>query len=266
MMHYQTLVMAIRVNGKILREFKDTVYIPFGSEYSLLIKNLNTVRALVNITIDGQSVIPGGLVVDGNKEVDIERFVRNGNLNEGNKLKFIEFTSNIEKNRGVKAEDGIVRVEYQFENVAYQDIKSLRPINIEHHHYHSYPSILRQWPGMMVGSGPLPPPLWSTTFASTASNQQNQSVMMSSSMNYVNDVGITVPGSKSNQTFSTVNSFPLEAQRHVMILRLRGETSENKKVHEPITVKAKPKCQTCGKLNKSIAKYCQECGTSLNII
>ena len=56
-MYNQKLVASLKANGKILREFKDTVYIPFGSEYSFLIKNLNTTRALVNIFIDGEDVI-----------------------------------------------------------------------------------------------------------------------------------------------------------------------------------------------------------------
>ena len=41
MMYHKKLVASIRTNGKILREFKDTVYLPFGSEYSILLKNLN---------------------------------------------------------------------------------------------------------------------------------------------------------------------------------------------------------------------------------
>ena len=53
-MYNNQLVASLKANGKILREFKDTVYIPFGSEYSFLLKNLNTTRALVNVFIDGE--------------------------------------------------------------------------------------------------------------------------------------------------------------------------------------------------------------------
>ena len=53
MMYQSKLVASLKANNKILREFKDTVYVPFASEYSILIKNLNTVRALVNVFIDG---------------------------------------------------------------------------------------------------------------------------------------------------------------------------------------------------------------------
>ena len=95
-MYNSKLVASIKANGKVLREFKDTVYIPFGSEYSILLKNLNTVRALINIYIDGDNVVPGGLVLNAGQEIDLQRAIRNGNMNEGNRFKFIERTSNIE--------------------------------------------------------------------------------------------------------------------------------------------------------------------------
>lgn len=117
MMYNNKLVASIRTNGNILREFKDTVYIPFGSEYSILLKNLNTVRALINIYIDGDNIVPGGLVLNAGQEIDLQRAIRNGNLSEGNKFKFIERTSNIEDHRGVKLEDGLIRVEFQFEKI-----------------------------------------------------------------------------------------------------------------------------------------------------
>ena len=114
-MYGNQLAAAIKVNGKVLREFKDTVYIPFNQEYSILVKNLNTQRAVVNIYIDGDNVVPGGLVLNSGQEVDLERSIKNGNLNEGNRFKFIERTDKIENHRGIKLEDGIVRIEYQFE-------------------------------------------------------------------------------------------------------------------------------------------------------
>ena len=115
MMIAEKMIACLKVNGKILREVKDTVFVPFGSEYSILLKNLNSVRALVNIQIDGQEVCPDGLVLDANREVDLERFVKDGNLSAGNKFKFIERTASVEKHRGVKAEDGIIRISFKYE-------------------------------------------------------------------------------------------------------------------------------------------------------
>ena len=90
-MYSNKFASAIQVGGKILREFKDSVYIPFGSEYNIVLKNLNTVRALVTVTIDGKTAIED-LVVPADSQVILERFF-NGNVHTGNKFKFIEATS-----------------------------------------------------------------------------------------------------------------------------------------------------------------------------
>ena len=115
-MYSNKLVASLKANGKILREFKEMVYVPFGSEYSLLLKNLNTVRAVVNVFIDGEDQCPGGLVLNAGQEIDLERSIKNNNLNEGNRFKFIERTGAVEAGpRGIKLEDGIIRIEFQFE-------------------------------------------------------------------------------------------------------------------------------------------------------
>lgn len=249
MMYTQKLLAAIKANGKVLREFKDTVLVPFSSEYSILLKNLNNVRALIHIQIDGNQVIPGGLVLSGGQEIDLERFVKNGNLNEGNRFKFIERTSAIEDNRGVKLEDGIVRIEFQFErqSVVYPPV------------YHSKDT----WP--------LNYPPGARSLANYSSEQYSAQTLSATGMTrsivtksaVANDAGITVPGSKSDQKFSQAGWFPTETEKHVIILKLVGETADNKMVIEPVTVDVKPKCETCGKVNKATAKFCSECGTSL---
>jgi len=80
-----------------------------------------------------------------------------------------------------------------------------------------------------------------------------------------NDAGITVEGSKSNQSFTTVSSFSLEPAKHSIVLKLLGETPDNKPVVKNVTVKTKPRCKTCGHQNKATAKFCTHCGTSLEI-
>jgi hypothetical protein len=80
-----------------------------------------------------------------------------------------------------------------------------------------------------------------------------------------NDVGITVPGSKSTQAFTTTYMNALEAEKHTIVLKLLGETPDNRPVLQPVSVKMKPKCVTCGKQNKATAKFCVECGTALAI-
>jgi hypothetical protein len=116
MMYNNKLVVSLKANGRILRENKDTILIPFGSEYSFLLKNLHTQRAVVNIFIDGDNIVEGGLVINAGQEVNLERYIKNGNLTEGNRFKFIERTAAIEDGpRGIKLEDGLVRIEFQYE-------------------------------------------------------------------------------------------------------------------------------------------------------
>jgi hypothetical protein len=302
MMFNNKLVACIKVDGKILREFKDSVYIPFGAEYSVLIKNLSTVRAVVHISVDGTNAAPGGLVVNANSEVELERFIKDGNMESGNRFKFIERTAAIEDGpRGIKVEDGLVRINFQFEKVLAQTKVVTDHIwHNEVHHYPSHPYPPYRWPqtttvyggiggssvgavgavgaggnGIMRSASVAPPQMTFGATSATAAvaapsqplhTQGHGPATKGIAPRSLNDAGITVPGSKSDQKFKPAEYFPLDIESHVMILKLLGETVNNGSVSKPITVKAKPKCQTCGKVNKAINKFCSECGTALEII
>ena len=302
MMYQSKLVASLKANGKILREFKDTVYIPFGSEYSFLIKNLNTTRALVNIFIDGDNVIEGGLVLNAGQEVDLERYVKNGNLNAGNKFKFIERTQAIEDGpRGAKLEDGLVRIEFQFEQPrpAFTIGKKWIPGHYEYDWYVTNNQNRGLWNSPMYGGTTGISGSTGDRFSVTASGAVSQvnvngalrgvdyskgesvKATAAAAINQVapqsaelhdgaatmdwNDVGITVPGSKSEQKFQTTYMGAMEAEKHTIVLKLLGETPDNKPVLAPVTVKAKQECDTCGHKNKATAKFCNKCGTALEV-
>jgi hypothetical protein len=283
MMYNQKLVASIKANGKVLREFKDTVYIPFGSEYSFLIKNLNTVRAVVNVFIDGENVVPGGLVIDPGRTVDLERWIKNGNLSEGNRFKFIERTQAIEDGpRGIKLEDGLVRIEYQFE-VPRPVIDRMRDQFYAKNIGNIYPQggFYGATPTSYNVNGTLRSVDWGKNGAtvqaqaSAAIDQYcaDNGIKTTSEIHdglatmdsFQNDVGITVPGSKSTQTFQHTTVGILESTIHNIVLKLVGDLGNNKPVQKAVTVKAKPKCVTCGHQNKATAKFCTECGTALEI-
>ena len=287
-MYNQKLVASIKVKGKILREFKDTVYIPFASEYSILLKNLNTVRAVVNVFVDGENAVPGGLVIDPGRSVDLERWIKNGNLSEGNRFKFIERTAQIEDGpRGIKEEDGLIRVEYQFELP--RPVINLNQVfgnnsTIYSSEYQGVTDKYSKTSGWISASG-------SSTISQMnvggvlrgIDYSQGESVKATAAaaINQVapdnieyhsgaatmdwNDVGITVPGSKSTQTFQTVTMGALDPVKHNIVLRIVGDLGHNKPVDKAVTVKHKPKCVTCGKQNRAHAKFCVECGTALEI-
>lgn len=264
-MYKSSLAVAIKNNGKVLREFnKDTVFLPFGSEYTILVKNLNTVRALVHITIDGQNMTKDGLVVNAGCEVELERKITN-NMNKGNKFKFIERNDAVEQHRGVKLEDGVVRIEYQYEKVySYQPLYYVSPNYWNQFGSGVSTSYTTSSSASITRSAAL-----NAVSTGTTSHNAAESVVGACLSDFVeqgfNDAGITVPGSQSNQKFDTVSSFPLEYEKHVMIFKMLGETADNEPIRKPVTVKAKPKCQTCGKHNKANAKFCSACGTSLQV-
>jgi hypothetical protein len=275
MMYHQKMVCCLKANGKVLREFKDVVYIPFSQEYSIFVKNLDSRRAIVKVEIDGTQVCPDGFVVNANSDLDIERFVKD--MNKGNRFKFIERTAKIEDGpRGIKAEDGLIRVSFQYEKVLPKTTVVTDHVyhNTVHHYpyhwpYYNYPgSPVYGSSSSMIGSVNCTNDAAATKSKSKSITPQSvfSANAVSSPMRSFSDAGITVPGSVSDQKFSYVASFPTEAEEHVMVIRLLGEDPKGEIVKVPVTVKAKPKCQTCGRNNKAHSKFCVECGTALEII
>ena len=275
-MYNQKLIASLKANGKILREYKDTVYCPFGQEYSILLKNLNTVRAVVNVYIDGENVVPGGLVLNAGQEVDLERSIKNGNLTEGNRFKFIERTGAVEQHRGVKLEDGIVRIEYQFE-IPRPVIHVTDNFWLKSSGYDRSKNQVGTTNASFNVNGIMRSVDYSAgesmkATASSAINSTLQTMNISAmaahdgmtTMDW-NDAGITVPGSKSEQRFQTATIGALDPQTYSIVLKILGETPDNEPVRKPVTTKHKPKCVTCGKQNKATAKFCTECGTALEI-
>ena len=265
MMYNQKFAAAIKVNGKVLREFKDQVYVPFASEYSILLKNLNTKRAIVNVYIDGENQTPSGLVIDAGREATLERSIKNNNLNEGNKFKFIERTGAVEAHRGIKLEDGIVRIEFEFEREQHNWYMSNMVFNDS---FTDGPYWTKTGGGVCGSAGPaystnsiLRGRGTSATLNSVNISAQTVGALTSS----YNDAGITVAGSKSDQKFKTVSGVYGDGTKHNIVLKLLGETPDNVPVVKEVTVKTKPKCTTCGRQNKHTAKFCTECGTALEI-
>jgi hypothetical protein len=290
MMYQDKLVTAVRVAGKVLREDNDKVHLPFGSEYSLLIKNKNSVRALVRVEIDGVDATEGtSLIIPANGSIDFERFLKSSNHDQGLKFKFIERTKKIEDGpRGVGAEDGLIRIEFEFEQPPAQ------VINTVYHTYNQWPNPYPQWhagdyrstttsalrstssnsPGITLASSSVAntimPQAMNIASATATAIQEDSYFGATCAASKVespslNDVGITVGGSVSDQKFTVGAWFPTDGAKHVMILKLLGQVGEQQ-VTKPVTVKTKQECPTCGTKNKSGTKFCKECGTGLSIV
>jgi hypothetical protein len=271
MMYSEKLAVAVKSNGKVLREFKDTVYVPFGSEYSILIKNLNSVRARVRISVDGTDATEDvWLIIDKNDELELERFIKGGNLSEGNRFKFIERTAKVEQHRGVKIDDGLIRIEFEFETLPTLIREPVWEAKLGGVNTPSWKSMIGGQPGDSTWSSGLTSAVaYSTNARSLSASSGDYTIGQMSVTNCaapVSEAGITVPGSVSDQKFSTTYRFASNGQNHSMVIRMLGETEEGTPVVKPVTVKAKPKCVTCGTVNKATAKFCTECGTGLKII
>jgi hypothetical protein len=282
MMYKKNYVLALKIGGKILRESSESVEIPFGYEYSVLLKNLHGVRATAALSVNGTEV--GTFIVPANGEIEIERFMKNGNMNGGNKFKFIERTASIEEARGIQVDDGLVRVEFKKEKlyapppIVYYEPQYCFPPYRPYRYWgdttltcNSLGGLTRSSEprGMMTNSSSSG--MRSGRGASGVCGQNMMSSEASVTMDMLSDdsevgaaAGITVPGSASNQQFQTGAWFPTE-ESEVLVLHLVG-THGKKKVQTPVTVDIRPVCQTCQKRSKSNAHFCKHCGTSLHII
>lgn len=269
-MYSNKLVCALKVDGKILREFDDTVYIPFGSEYSILLKNLSTTKCVVSLELDGRNIGGGNkFIIAPNDSLEIERFITEGNLSTGNKLKFIERTGAIEEHRGIKVDDGLLRISFKHERVGVNQIQINNPHMFDYYppgcrnfSSESYPKGMRSRDSLIGSQATLDANFTSVKSQVTSSvcyDTHNTSA-------HVNDVGITVEGSISTQQFSQGHVGQLESTEHVMVLKLLGEVGGGK-IAAPIDVKHSPICKTCGTKNSAVkTKFCKECGTALTII
>lgn len=220
-------VLAIRdSNKKILREFNGKVYLPFHSEYSLFIKNTGSGRALAKVEIDGTDVLGGErLVIPAYGGADLERF-----LPSDRKFKFVP-TSDSRVQDPTSGENGIVKVTFNREYVNYQTP------------FTTYTN--GGYAGGLLRS--------KTVMDNTAMFSCNVGATVNCC-----DMGATVEGSKSNQSFQHVNDFPTEAFSTVLTLQLLGNEAA-------VTVQATKNqyCIRCGAKVRFTDNFCGACGDKL---
>lgn len=272
-MTYKTqLVAVVKCNGKILRENNDVVSLPFGSEYSLLLKNLNSRRASLKITIDGQDVLDNSsLVIEPNQETELQGFLTG--MIAKNRFKFIQKTKEIQDHRGDKIDDGIIRIEFSFEKPSI--IK--RDVIVEHHHYNDFWHLpiyrydyyeyrpIRSFynSNEVIGSsgGEY------TAKGSSGDQPSNNDVQIyNCSLNNLStpqqDEGITVKGNEIAQAFHSTYLRELDPSE-VITIRLKGFKDDGQPIVKVKTTKTRITCSTCGRRCRSNMKYCSNCGTFL---
>lgn len=272
MAHKKDLVVAIKSKGKILREKGERVYLPFNKRYSILLKNLNTKKVLTHIQIDGEEVVEGGLIINPNSYINLKRFVKYEEMNYGKSFKFIQKnSSNIEK-LGDKLEDGILRIEYQFES----DKPEVKKGVTEYYHkryydpyfvpYRSYP----WWNPPYYSDYRIPVygdktticrRSFSNSISDCSNNIKPQNLYRSTEL-FNEDEGKTIKGKTVNQNFIYGDIGSLEKNSYVITLKMCGYF-ENKLVEEELSTQQKIRC-SCGKKSKSTYIYCPNCGDPID--
>jgi hypothetical protein len=268
------MIAVIKCRNKVLREDNSSgtqiVTIPFGSDYSILLKNKDTRSAVVKVEIDGKDVLSGNqLILKPNTSTELLGYMKDGIVS--NRFRFIKKTEEIEQYRGSRVDDGIVRIEFKYE-------QKQETIDIVHYHrYYSYcpyvwnPLII-PYPIITWGSTSKPTnvidsditgstiPLVSSTNCNLTADANSQHFI---SGTISSDEGITVPGEQAQQHFDSGCVGTLEETSHVINILLRGTSEQGTVVAAPITVSSKLKCSTCGREWESSYKFCPNCSTSL---
>lgn len=260
-MYKNKFAVSIKSGGKLLKEDKDgNVYLPFKSNYSVFLKNLNSRKALVKISIDGED-IGNDIIISPKRSLDLERFL--GDLNSGSKFLFTEKTQKISDYRGDRIDDGILCVEIFFE----KEVIEIPVITYKKYyydywepHYPTYPMVTWQYSGTNTCDNNSK----TITYQSLRSvGESFDTVNCCANVDSFNSDGITVKGSISNQQFSLGNISTLESQSTIFIFQLKGIKSSGVEIKEPVTKKSKIICEVCGTEN-SVVNFCGECGNYLN--
>jgi len=262
MVYKDNFIVVVKCNGKVMREKDGAVTLPFGSEYSILLKNKNSRTAVASVEIDGEDVMDGHqYIVPANTTRELKGFLKN--LNAKNKFRFINKTKEISDFRGDKLDDGLIRVEFWYEE------KHSSP-------WVWYPSINYTYEikgSDFVGYSDSTGGPGQCTYTSNFCSSNIDSELNIGNLNKLKkseipeDEGITVKGSKTNQQFNYGSVGTLELNSSVIIIELKGTTKRAGKVmvvKKPITVKSKVQCSTCGKKWKSSMSFCGNCSTALD--
>jgi hypothetical protein len=237
-------ITAVKVNGRVLRESHGNVYLPFDTEYSLLLKNKNSNRAIVSIFIDGTDVLGGEeLILPGyGGEINLERFMIDGDLHSGRKFKFVSI-DNPEVADPTNSENGEIKIIFWPE-------RQITPI-----YYH--PPLWKRYPN--------PIELWNTrtiigdTTANYSSSSNTHTLTNMKNINHCvpSEQGATIEGAQSDQTFTTVMSNGKGYPSTIIRLKL----NQSKQI---TTTGTKMFCSKCGIRISYNDNYCSSCGQELS--
>lgn len=260
MVYSKKFVVVIKCNGKILREVnnENEVILPFGAEYSILLKNLDNRRAVAEISIDGNDVLDGRrLVINANEETELKGVMINSVVK--NAFKFIQKTKKIQDHRGDKIDDGLIRIKFGFEREILSSYTTTYTYPTVYrsfyHHTDVYGGVLNESSSKGI-TGQSEPMAQANISSSVTMDSLSPSVVPQV------DEGITVPGSELKQDFNSTYVGTIE-DHGTIIIQLKGMDSKDEPIRTPIFVSTKLECPTCGTKSRYGTKFCSDCGTNL---
>lgn len=256
-MHKDNFVIAVKHNGKVLREINGReVKLPFDSEYSLLLKNNNYRRAVCSVKIDSVDVLGGReLIINGNSSLDLERFLANGNLNNGNRFKFVKLEDGRVTDKD-NPENGLVEIEFWLEkfanNITWTTTTwpNTQPYSYTPFYFSNTTEKLHSGIDIQYSSQNNVNVPSSITIPTGQNISLNNNNVVQSSLN----VGATVEGSESQQKFSDIYFGQKDYPSTILKLWLRnGDLA--------VTTDDDLHCVKCGKKVKYEWTYCPKCAT-----
>lgn len=245
-MYKNSFVVSVKIEDKFMKEDGDSITIPFGSDYSIYLKNLNSRFACVSVEIDGADMLDGNkLIVSPNSSTELKGKI-NKDLIVENSFRFIKMTDKISEHRGNHPEDGIIRITFDYQKDNYGNTYWVRTV----------PTVYPRWTDYTIANTNL-----NNYYSGTMT--VNNGIASSSSYSYTatnnsSPLGITVPGKDTFQGFHSYNIGELDGNPSVISFKLFGVEKGKEEFSRTKVI-----CKTCGSLNKNKNKFCFECGTRL---
>ena len=263
-MFKQNTVISIKVGKNFLPDNNSIVKLPFGSEYSILIKNLNNSPINVKMYIDGNMNGPEkGFIIKEKDFLEINSF-----FNTCNAFKFINKSKELNKYREENIEDSLLRFEVDILNKKESSFEELlkkakitkrpfeEPLPFEKQKKYDKPW---EFPKVDLNEHPFLPEKKDIF----GGNYNPYEQIFCSNINksaYSNESGITVPGQKVEKII--INEFSdnnyIKKDSICFIFKLEH-------LEELVSFdKEKKVCSVCNKKYKTKYNYCPIDGSYLN--
>jgi len=217
MMYQKGLALSIKQDNEFLREKNSfgrrEVFLYFGSEYSIYLKNKNDLRVKFQVKIDGKYTHPKDtwFVVSPHSSFELERFMLDGDMSNGERFKFVDVKGSGEE-EGL-ADNGVIEVIVKKEKKK----RHIKPIT--NHFLHRLNSDVKTG-GISLSKSGRASVFMDALYSSSCMDEQS-------------DEGVTVGGSNSYQSFISTDDFET------------GKTIEFKIKLKPIKTKIQTDYSVC---------------------